>query len=138
MVIPSKNHIRLQNNLSNMLLQMGANPYHSGYRYMKECVIIVMQKHGSIKSIMKELYIPVAENNDVTYSNIERSIRHTINCMWNKTRIDVINRSFGMNIFTPLDVPTNSQLITLIAEKLSQEFLFVSDNEIVCLSESEK
>lgn len=114
---------------------MGANPYHSGYRYLKDCVIIVMQKHGSVKSIVKEIYMIVAENYEVTYSNIERSIRHTISCMWNKTRIDIINKSFGINIFTYLDVPTNGQLITLLAEKLSQEFFFVDDNEVICLSD---
>lgn len=138
MEIPSKNYINLQNTLTNLLLKMGANPYHIGYRYMKDCIIIVMQKHGTVKSIVKELYTTVGETYDVTFSNIERSIRHCIGSMWNKTRVEVINKAFGLNIFTHLDVPTNGQLITLIAEKLSQEFLFVDDNEVICLSDAEK
>ena len=114
---------------------MGANTYHVGYRYLKDCVIIVMQKHGSVKSIVKELYTAVANDYDVTFSNVERSIRHCIGSMWNKTRVEVINKAFGLNIFTHLDVPTNGQLITLIAERLSQEYMFVENNVVICLND---
>lgn len=136
MEIPSKNHINLQNRLTNLLLQMGANTYHVGYRYLKDCVIIVMQKHGAVRSIVKELYTAVANVYNVSYANVERSIRHCIGSMWNKTRVEVINKAFGLNIFTHLDIPTNGQLITLIAERLSQEYRFIEKDVVICLTDT--
>lgn len=135
MDIPSKNHVKFQSTLSTLLLQIGANPYHSGYRYIKECVTIILQKHGAIKSVVKELYAEVAKSHGITTATVERSIRHCINSIWNKAKIDVINKSFGISIFTRFDMPTNGQFVMLVAEKLSHEFFFTDNNELICLSD---
>lgn len=123
--------VKLNERVSNMLLQMGASPDLLGFRYLKDGVMIALKKHGKIKSIIKDLYGKIAECNDSTAQSVERTIRHTIEIIWNKGRIDVINKCFGVTIFNKIEKPTNGQFLMILAEKVSREFYFNEDGKLI-------
>lgn len=128
-----KNLILLESTISSILLRMGATPNLSGYRYLKEAIIITLMKHGKIDSIMKDLYGVIAENNKVPVQRVERNIRHTVNIIWDIGKSEDIKSTLGVSDFGKHEKPTSGQFIILFAEKMSREFYYDHEGEWIHL-----
>lgn len=60
------------------LLEFKLSPTLQGYSYLKQCVLIGMKYESNHINFTKDLYREVANNNNTTISNIEKSIRSAI------------------------------------------------------------
>lgn len=123
-----KNMMKLDEKISNMLLQMGATPNLSGYHYLKEGIIIVLMKNSSLKGIM-DIYGHIAQHFDSNTGRVERNIRNLIDIIWALNRINVINECLGVRVFNSVEKPTNGQFIYIFADRLSRQFFFNEDGD---------
>ena len=121
-------YVKVDERISNILLQMGATPDRKGFRYIKESVVYVLLQHGLIDSIMKDIYQTVAQQNNEEVSHVERAMRYIITVIWNRGKIDIINKCFGLSIFSKYDKPSNGQFIMILSDKLAHEFYYDGEN----------
>ena len=75
-----------------------------------------------INSVTKVLYPSVAKKYQTTTSRVERAIRHAIEVVWSRGKMDTIDELFGYTIHTGKGKPTNSEFIALIADKIRLEY----------------
>lgn len=66
--------------LTQYLLQLGFFPKHVGFYYIKQCIEEALTHNGVLGSLSTEIYPCVARRNGTSAVNIERNIRHSIEC----------------------------------------------------------
>lgn len=125
-------YYKLNSSISSLLLSIGAGTNLLGYSYLKDGIIVIMKKQGRVKSIIKDVYEEIAIQNNSSVSKVERSIRTLINSIWNNNRLNVLNQFFDVkDVFRPQEKPTNNQLMSVIANRLLQNFTFTPDGECI-------
>lgn len=104
------------------LLELGINPAHRGFNYLKDAIILVYKDPSVIhSSVTKAIYPYVAKANESTPSRVERAIRHTIEVAFSNTPIDVLQKYFG-NCANPRSGKlTNSAFIAGVAKFLEMQ-----------------
>ena len=75
----------------------------------------------NINAITKVLYPTVARKFKTTSSRVERAIRHAIEVAWDRGDVEVLNRFFGFTVSSVKGKPTNSEFISMIADKIRLE-----------------
>ena len=101
-------------NAINMATNTIGVPAHiKGYPYLREAIIIAVNDMDVINAITKVLY-PRWQRP----SRVERAIRHAIEVAWDRGDLDTLQRFFGYTVSNTKGKPTNSEFITLIADKL--------------------
>ena len=113
--------IILERRLVDILLGVGISANLSGYSYLKESIKLAMTEPRAINSITKILYPRVADKFNTTSCRVERAIRHALEVAFNKGRMIVLNDIFGLNIFNEHEIPTNSEFVALVADRLAIE-----------------
>ncbi len=71
-----------------------------------------------VNAVTKVLYPAVAKKYNTTSSRVERAIRHAIEVAWDRGDIEVLQNYFGYTISSVKGKPTNSEFISMIADKL--------------------
>ncbi len=94
-----------------ILLDLGLNPKHQGFRYLCSCVQL-MARHPGIP-VTKELYPAVAAELNVNAMQVERSSRTAIEAAWKNG-----SREAWEKFFPGMDRPSNSVFISRLASKL--------------------
>lgn len=107
--------------ISKILIDIGISPHINGYKYIKDCVLLLNELNTSGISITKYLYPKLAEKYDSSPSKVERSIRHAIDVAWQKNHIFNKDTSTS-NFFCEEKKPTNLQFISLIYEDVKIKF----------------
>lgn len=92
-----------------------------GYKYIKEAIIIAIKDAEASTQITKGIYPDISKKFKTTPSRIERSIRHAINLTWGKN--EKTNQNYFINILDIDNKPTNSELISILSEKLRLELI---------------
>ncbi len=110
-----------ENELSNILIDIGIIPKVRGYSYLRYAVGIAVYRSELSYSVTKTLYPCVAKYYGTTAISVERAIRHAIETSFNNGKIGKLNEIFGMNIYGAGEKPTNSELIALLADRLILE-----------------
>ncbi len=64
--------------LSNVMFEMGISVKLIGYNYIKECVRYAISNKFKLGALHKDVYKYVASLNNISVSNVERSIRNSI------------------------------------------------------------
>lgn len=113
--------VSLEERISEIFIAIGIPPHIKGYGYLREGIIMTVEKPYLINYVTKELYPSIAKKFQTTSSKVERAIRHAIEVAWNRGRIDAINAVFGSRIYLGSEKPTNSEFIALVADKLFLE-----------------
>ena len=113
--------LTLEDRLSNLFLAMGIPAHIKGYQYLREAIRLVVDNPHMIGGITKELYPAIARRFGTTSSKVERAIRHAIEVVWSRGRVDTLNRALGCAVAHPDEKPTNGEFIALLADKLSME-----------------
>lgn len=111
----------LDADVTQIIHEIGIPPNIKGYRYLREAIIIMVERDGRFGGITKELYPAIARQYQTTPSRVERAIRHAIEVAWNRGNIDTLSRLFGHTISRERGKPTNSQFIAAVADKLRME-----------------
>ena len=93
-------------------------PYGNyGHDYLVEAVGMVIDNHDLIHNATRAhgLYQVLAKKVNSTPSRVERAIRHSVESMWDRGDIDVLQHHFGNTIDPNKCKPTNTEAIACIA-----------------------
>lgn len=107
--------------VTGLIHDIGIPAHIKGYHYLREAILLVIDRIDLLGAITKELYPMIAEKFDTTSSRVERAIRHAIEVAWNRGNIELINSLFGHTINSERGKPTNSEFIAMVADKLRME-----------------
>jgi two-component system, response regulator, stage 0 sporulation protein A len=103
--------------ISDLLLSLSITPNLKGYHNLKKAIRLVLHDYSYINSITTRLYPDIATYYETTNSQVERSIRHSIETYWMGNKNHII---LGFDFDLLKKRPSNSQFISVIVEKLKQ------------------
>ena len=112
----------IENDVTSIIHDVGVPAHIKGYQYLREAIIMSVNDNEMLNSITKILYPSIAKKFQTTSSRVERAIRHAIEVAWNRGRMDTIDELFGYTINAEKGKPTNSEFISLIADKIRLEY----------------
>lgn len=104
-----------------VLIKLGIYPHLFGYDYLILAVKLAVYDSGNVKNITTKLYPIIADMFDVPSACVNRSIRHAVENAANRGKMEYINEMYGIKIFNKNEKPTNTEFISLIADKLAVE-----------------
>ena len=104
--------------VTEILHEIGVPAHIKGYHYLRDSIIMSVEKPEIINAVTKQLYPSVAKKYETTSSRVERAIRHAIEVAWDRGDIDVLNSYFGYTIHNDRGKPTNSEFIAMISDRL--------------------
>lgn len=104
--------------VTEILHQIGVPAHIKGYHYLRDSIIMCIEKPEIINAVTKQLYPSVAKKYSTTSSRVERAIRHAIEVAWDRGDVEVLNSYFGYTIQGSRGKPTNSEFIAMISDKL--------------------
>lgn len=104
--------------VTEILHEIGVPAHIKGYHYLRDSIMMSVEKPEIINAVTKQLYPSVAKKYETTSSRVERAIRHAIEVAWDRGDIDVLNSYFGYTIHNDRGKPTNSEFIAMISDKL--------------------
>lgn len=107
--------------VTQMIHDIGIPAHIKGYLYLRDAIIMVVERVELLSGVTKELYPAIATKYKTTPSRVERAIRHAIEVAWNRGNLDTINGLFGHTVSQERGKPTNSEFIAMIADKLRME-----------------
>ncbi|MGB9867047.1 MAG: sporulation transcription factor Spo0A [Bacillota bacterium] len=107
--------------VSNAIRELGVPAHIKGYMYLRDAIIMVIERVDLLSAVTKELYPTIASKYKTTSSRVERAIRHAIEVAWTRGNVDMINSVFGHTVNPERGKPTNSEFIALVADRLRLE-----------------
>lgn len=108
--------------ITHIMKEIGVPPHIKGYVYLKEAVSLVLENPDILNRITKALYPGIADNFDTTPTRVERSIRHAIELVWNKSEAHHIAKIFGYSEEHLESKPSNSQFIAMVADSIRMDY----------------
>ncbi|MGN0454628.1 MAG: sporulation transcription factor Spo0A [Ruminococcus sp.] len=111
----------LELKVTEILHEIGVPAHIKGYHYLRDSIIMAVEKPEIINAVTKQLYPSVAKKYDTTSSRVERAIRHAIEVAWDRGDVEVLNSYFGYTIHNDRGKPTNSEFIAMISDKMRLE-----------------
>jgi len=112
---------KLLNDITHILHEVGIPAHIKGYNYLRTGIEEMYYSTDLQGKITKELYPLIARRYSTTSSRVERAIRHAIEVAWNRGNVDSIDDIFGYTINAYKAKPTNSEFISMIADRLKLE-----------------
>ena len=109
----AKKNISLEQEIFNMLLEIGMPTNLKGFDYTIEAVKLLM--NNSEMLITKELYPLVANQFNTTSAKVERCIRTGVETAFESGGVEVLETYFKNSYSCRKGKPTNSQFLTLLA-----------------------
>jgi two-component system response regulator (stage 0 sporulation protein A) len=104
--------------VTSVMHELGIPAHIKGYLYLRDAIIMVVDRVDLLSKITKELYPTIAQKYLTTPSRVERAIRHAIEVAWDRGNMDFIQRVFGHTISQEKGKPTNSEFIAMVADRL--------------------
>lgn len=111
----------LEIKVTSILHEIGVPAHIKGYHYLRDSIIMSIEKPDIINAVTKQLYPSVAKKYSTTSSRVERAIRHAIEVAWDRGDVEVLNSYFGYTIHNDRGKPTNSEFIAMISDRLRLE-----------------
>ena len=121
---PGKNlppEVELEMRVTNIIHDIGVPAHIKGYQYLREAIIMTVKDMDIINAITKVLYPTVAKRYKTTSSRVERAIRHAIEVACDRGDVEVLNGFFGYTVSNVKGKPTNSEFISMIADRIRLE-----------------
>lgn len=103
-------------NISNMLKNLGISANLSGYYYIRDAVMLMLNDVSSINKLTKIIYPCVAKTWCTTKAQVERGIRTAIEKAWIKGDVEFQNELFGFSVDPNKGRPTNSEFLATVAD----------------------
>ena len=104
-----------------MIHEVGVPAHIKGYQYLRDAIMMTVKDMNIINAITKVLYPTVARHYDTTSSRVERAIRHAIEVAWDRGDVETLQKFFGYTVSQTKGKPTNSEFISMLADKLRLE-----------------
>ncbi len=111
----------IETKITDMLHRIGVPANLMGYRYLCDAIVLAFESGKKALSVTKQIYPTVAKKNGTTAVRAERAMRNAIKVAWKRGDSDFQNDVFGFTIDPKRGKPTNSEFITMLAEKLRME-----------------
>ena len=111
----------IEKELVNILRQLGINPHHVGYSYLKEGILYYFSSKHIINN-MTEVYKKIANKYDTSISSVESGIRRAIEEGFKNASSEYIKIIFGYTLSYDNVCPTNSIFIIAISDYLKTEY----------------
>lgn len=108
----------LETTVTTIIHEIGIPAHIKGYQYLRDAIIRATENITVIDTMTKTLYPDIAKAYHTTASNVEQSIRRAIEVAWSRGDLEVLHRYFGYTINAAKGKPTNSEFISLIADRL--------------------
>ena len=125
-----------------MIHEIGVPAHIKGYQYLRDAIILGVNKADILNQVTKQLYAiilgvnkadilnqvtkqlypEIANKYGTTSSRVERAIRHAIEVAWGRGNQNVVENIFGYTISADKGKPTNSEFIALIADRIRLEY----------------
>lgn len=105
----------------NTLNSLGVPSNMIGYECLKEGVEVLLINPEAIRKVTKNLYPVVAANLGTTPSRAERAMRHAIETTFNRSDMELLQEWFGPCVSPDTGKLTNSEFLSLTAEKIRLE-----------------
>lgn len=103
---------------ASLLKKFGVTPNYSGYIYLAEAITFITDNCKNVVCMSKSVYPLISKKFGVSAPSVERSIRTAIHKSWNKADETLKNEMFGSYASSISKIPTNSEFIYVLAEKL--------------------
>ncbi len=113
--------IDIEMRVTDIIHLIGVPAHIKGYQYLRESIIMTVNDMEIINAITKVLYPTVAKRYKTTSSRVERAIRHAIEVAWDRGDVETLNKYFGYTVSNIKGKPTNSEFISMIADKIRLE-----------------
>ena len=116
--------ISLEVRVTEVIHQVGVPAHIKGYQYLRVAIIMAVKDMESVGAITKILYPAIAKQFHTTSSRVERAIRHAIEVAWDRGDLETLQSYFGYTVSGLKGKPTNSEFISMIADRLRLEMKF--------------
>ena len=113
--------VELEMRVTGIIHDIGVPAHIKGYQYLREAIIMTVNDMDIINAITKVLYPTVAKRYKTTSSRVERAICHAIEVAWDRGEVEVLNSFFGYTVSNIKGKPTNSEFISMIADRIRLE-----------------
>ncbi len=104
--------------VTDVIHQIGVPAHIKGYQYLRDAIIMAVGDMESVGAITKILYPSIAKKYRTTSSRVERAIRHAIEVAWDRGDLETLQSFFGYTVSNAKGKPTNSEFISMIADRL--------------------
>lgn len=122
---------KLQQRIYSILISLHVSPDMVGFRYIADCLIIIIQQHGKMNKSFHWIYQDIALQHNVGIYCVEQGIHTAVERIWNRGKSKTLNKIIGVDIYGEYDKPSVIQFLTVVAEKLMQEYCFTEDGTLI-------
>jgi len=119
--LPAERNRDLHNLIVNHLKYLGAPMQIKGYPMLVEAIYLAVQEPERVHAITSALYPKVGEACHATGSQVERNLRHIVERIWDRCRVEVMEEYFGNSLDMTRDKPNNSEFIATVAEHIRNQ-----------------
>lgn len=116
--------VALEVRVTEVIHQIGVPAHIKGYQYLREAIMMAVEDMDAVSAITKVLYPSIAKKFRTTSSRVERAIRHAIEVAWDRGDIETLQSYFGYTVSGVKGKPTNSEFISMIADRLRLQMRF--------------
>lgn len=113
---PASNTVEVE--VTGLMHVIGIPPHMAGYQYLREAVMMTIEGSSLFNSVTKVIYPDIARKNKTTARKVERAIRCAIDSAWAKGHLTRAGSSHEALNGLGRKKPTNSQLISTLADKV--------------------
>lgn len=121
---PSSINLKEENvrfRITNLLREVGMPATLKGYYYLRDAIFLVIENPEFLGSVTKQLYPQVASHFASNASSVERSMRHAIEISFHRGNLEKIEEIFRFSMDSNKAKPTNSEFISMLAEKINHD-----------------
>lgn len=99
------------------LKEIGVPPHLKGYSFIKSGLEICLSQPGILEFVTKEFYPQIASIHRTTPSRVERAIRHSIECIYDRGNAPALEEWFGYPDYNKGKL-TNSEFFARMTENI--------------------
>lgn len=110
-------YVEKEKKVTELLKMLGMPSHLKGYYYTRKAVLLLIDdREKYLSGVTKVLYPTIAKEFKTTSSKVERAIRHAAETTWEIGNIEIQDKIFGYSVSAKTGKPTNSELVTCIAD----------------------
>lgn len=111
----------LEERISALLLQLRIPAHLSGYRFIRQAILLALAEPALLECVTYALYPAVAARYGTSASCVERGIRHAITVAWNRGGPGLFSGIMCCQLGVA-DKPTNRELLSRLVEALRYRY----------------
>lgn len=111
----------LEQVITGLIKNMGITPNITGFRYLREAVILSVGNPSVLNSVKKYIYSSIANKHNTKERNVDRAIRGAIKSASEKVYNNEVGNRNVIIDHSRKNKPTNVQVITILANKARLE-----------------